>query len=558
MGEEIESLYALLGIKPDEASAADAVSKLVKAVQSKLKSSVYGGKDGVITLPATLEGKFKNGKEINQDIKDAYAAIYNTAKKMADESVSLTLKDIEDFKNQIDKFGKKTAKYRSNDVIANANNNLRQMLSDYQEFVNNLRKEVGTQQKAQTKQAQKAKAQVKAKTRKSSYSDISDEEINDAIAKENARQEKIQAWRNKQIEQLASKLGYKSDSGIDAGKTNNYSMNASEFSEYESQWARELAKTIKETYKTTVDKQWIDKEYKPKTGAKSRATSREEHLNFLSNAAFKDLADLIAKAEKGDEDVTFDKIVEAIGVMRTIYEENNKSMDIIAKKVIDATQSRYDDSPKRKNGGVNREEGTEKGVGKGHERAQAYQASIQQLLKKMLGEVGTIKQKEIEANKTAVKMTNAYEQAKSKASADAKASTQELKGEKSRDDREYIQNVRESSAERIADTTNDQKNEAILDIEQRDIATGFNTDVKADALLDEVATGKEDADVPMKKATEILSNLGKSTLNGDNCPCKTILEAIRDATQSIDNKLIGDAITSKRNKDFAPFRRIIC
>ena len=63
MGEEIESLYALLGVKPDEASVSDSVNKLVKDIQSKLKSSIYGGENGVITLPATLEGKFKNGKE---------------------------------------------------------------------------------------------------------------------------------------------------------------------------------------------------------------------------------------------------------------------------------------------------------------------------------------------------------------------------------------------------------------------------------------------------------------------------------------------------------------
>lgn len=545
MGEEIESLYALLGIKPDEASAADAVSKLVKAVQSKLKSSVYGGKDGVITLPATLEGKFKNGKEINQDIKDAYAAIYNTAKKMADESVSLTLKDIENFKAQIDKFGKKTAKYKGSDVIANANNNLRQTLGDYQAFVNDLRKEVSVQQKAQTKQAQKAKAQAKAKTRKSSYSDISDEEINDAIAKENARQEKIQAWRNKQAEQLASKLGYKSDSGIDAGKTNSYSMNASEFSEYESQWARELAKTIKETYKTTIDKQWIDKEYKPKTGAKSRATSREEHLNFLSNAAFGDLADLIHKSEQGDEDVTFDKIVEAIGVLRTIMEENGKDMATIAQTVINATQSRYDDNPRRKNAGVNREEGTEKGVGKGHERTQAYQASIQQLLKKMLGEVGTIKQKEIEANKTAVKMTNAYEQAKSdaktsKASADTKALAQELKGEKSRDEKSYIQDIRESSREGTADTAEAQKNAEMLAVEQQDVDTGFNTDAKADALIDAVRQKpKGETEFPAEQVKNVLANLGQAKQTDGKCPCQAILEGIRDAVQSINSKIQG-------------------
>lgn len=534
MGEEIESLYALLGIKLDDASVNDTVGKLIKAVQSKLNSSIYGGENGVITLPATLEGKFKNGKEINQEIKDAYAAIYKKAQQMADESVSLTLKDIEDFKAQIDKFGRKTAKYKGNDIIANANNNLRQTLSDYQNFVNDLRKEDNAQQKAQIKQTQKAKAQQKAKTKKSSYHGITDEEINDAIEKENARQAKIKAWRDKQAEQLASKLGYKSSSGIDAGKTNSYSMNASEFSEYESQWARELAKAIKETYKTTVDKQWIDKEYKPKTGAKSRATSREEHLNFLSNAAFGDLADLIHKSEQGDEDVTFDKIVEAIGVLRTIMEENGKDMDTIAQTVINATQSRYDDNPRRKNAGVNREEGTEKGVGKGHERTQVYQASIQQLLKKMLGEVKDISEQDVQANKVAEEMVketkksktkktknSAYERAKteaktSEASENTRQLAEELKKGTSKDDKAEINrlstnvknvgaNVKEGTKATNTQTTYDKNanvksdtdmakeikvNEVNRDINKdtaravkADEVSGFNTDATANKLI---------------------------------------------------------------------------
>ena len=549
MGEEIESLYALLGIKLDDASVNDTVGKLIKTVQSKLNSSIYGGENGVITLPATLEGKFKNGKEINQEIKDAYAAIYKKAQQMADESVSLTLKDIEDFKAQIDKFGRKTAKYKGSDIIANANNNLRQTLSDYQDFVNDLRKQVNTQQKERTKQAQKAKAQQRAKTKKSSYSDISDEEINDAIAKENARQAKIKAWRDKQAEQLSSMLGYKTNSGIDAGKTSSYALNASEFSEYESQWARELAKTIKETYKTTVDKQWIDKEYKPKTGAKSRATSREEHLNYLSNAAFGDLADLIAKSEKGDEDVTFDQIVEAIGVMRTIYEENGKDMATIAKAVINATQSRYDDNPKRKNAGVNREEGTEKGVGKGHERTQAYQALIQQLLKKMLGEVGTIEQKEIEANKTAVKMTNAYEQAKSnaknsKATTDTKALAQEVKGEKARDNKEYMQAVRESSREGAADTAEAQKNQQLIDETINNANTGTDSEAGKNEVIKAIKeTKKENSNAEKNNKYEIRNALENLDMKDTYAPIlgkiASALEMIKLSIAEINNKIKG-------------------
>lgn len=581
MGEEIESLYALLGVKPDEASVSDSVNKLVKDIQSKLKSSIYGGENGVITLPATLEGKFKNGKEINQEIKDAYAAIYKKAQQMADESVSLTLKDIEDFKAQIDKFGRKTAKYKGNDIIANANNNLRQTLSDYQNFVNDLRKEVNAQQKAQTKQAQKAKAQQKAKTKKSSYFNVSDEEIDDAIAKENARQAKIKAWRDKQAEEVASRLDYRSGS-IDASRTNKKDAMASEFSEYSSQWARELAKTIKETYSKELTKHIFDKEFKsdqPK-GRMSRKTTKEEYLNHLSTKAIMELGGLMGKVERGSEDVTFDQIVEAIGLIRTIFEENGKSMSVIAQSISTAVQSRYDqpqdtqpdyhgdgkkiykkDKYGNRIGGIDAEEGTDRGVGVGHAQAQEYQKAINNLLKKMLGEVEDISKQEIQANKTSTKMTSSFEQYKaqaknSKATADTKALAQEVKGEKARDNKEYIQAVRESSREGAADTAEAQKNQQLIDETVSNANTGTDSEagknevIKAIREIDKDKKPGKKQELP-KEFAEIIYQLGQilktassnngktqanplNNLNDVMCPCQDILNRIAESAKNID------------------------
>ena len=554
MNEEIESLYALLGVKPDEASVSDSVDKLVKAVQSKLKSSIYGGENGVITLPATLEGKFKNGKEIDQEIKDAYAAIYKKAQQMADESVSLTLNDIKDFKAQIDKFGRKTAKYKGSDIIANANNNLRQMLSDYQDFVNDLRKQVNTQQKERTKQAQKTKAQQRAKTKKSSYHGITDKEIDAAIEKENARQAKIKAWRDKQASEVASKLDYRSGS-IDAGRTNKKEAMASEFSEYSSNWARALAKALKENYSTKLTNHFYDKEFKsdqPK-GSMSRKTTKEEYLNALSTQAIKELGGLIGKVEHGDESVTFDKIVEAIGVIRTIFEENGKSMETIARAITTTVQGRYDqpqdtqpdehgdrkriykkDRYGNRIGGIDAEEGTDRGVGVGHAQAQEYQGAIQQLLKKMLGEVEDISEQEVQANKVAEEMVketkksktkktknSTYERAKTEAktsgaSEDTRRLAEELKKGTNKDDKAEINrlstnvknvgaNVKEGTKATNTQTIYDKNanvksdtdmakeikvNEVNRDI-NKDVArsvkanetTGFDTDTKADELI---------------------------------------------------------------------------
>ena len=554
MNEEIESLWLSLGIKPDDPSASDAVDKILKTVRSKLKSSIYGGEDGVITLPATIEGKLKNGREIDKSITDAYAAIYEKAKQMADESVSLTLKDIEDFKTQIDKFGRKTAKYKGSDIIANANNNLRQMLSTYQDYVNELRLEVSKIQKIQTKQTQKSKAQQKAKTKKSSYFDVSDEEINDAIAKENARQAKIKAWRDKQAEQLASRLDYRSGS-IDASRTNKKDAMASEFSEYSSQWARELAKTIKETYSKELTKHIFDKEFKsdqPK-GRMSRKTTKEEYLNHLSTKAIMELGGLMGKVERGSEDVTFDQIVEAIGLIRTIFEENGKSMSVIAQSISTAVQSRYDqpqdtqpdyhgdrkkiykkDNYGNRIGGIDAEEGTDRGVGVGHVQAQEYQKAINNLLKKMLGEVEDISEQEAQVNKVAEEMiketkksktkktkNSSYERVKadaktSEASEDTRRLAEELKNGSDKDNKAEINrlntsvknvgaNVKEGTKATNVQTTYDKMDNVKKDTDEakhrrvseinrdinKDVArsvkanetTGFDTDAKADELI---------------------------------------------------------------------------
>ena len=280
MNDEIESLYALLGVKPDEASVSDSVDKLVKAVQSKLKSSIYGGKDGVITLPATIEGKFKNGKEINQEIKDAYAAIYKKAQQMADESVSLTLNDIKDFKAQIDKFSKKTAKYKGSDIIANANNNLRQMLSDYQDFVNGLRKQASVQQKAQIKQTQKAKAQQKAKTKKQKgYIDTGAKITNENIEGD------IKNRKLRLMKGLKSVLPKGYGSGwINPSSTNDYESKHSEISFYGSKQARQVAQSAREARKWERESLTVDKYDTKEKLEKELAKRRKEDPKFKQSS----------------------------------------------------------------------------------------------------------------------------------------------------------------------------------------------------------------------------------------------------------------------------------
>ena len=387
MDNEIESLWLSLGIKPDDPSASDAVDKIIKTVQSKLKSSIYGGKDGVITLPATIEGKFKNGREIDKSITDAYAAIYKKAKQMADESVSLTLEDIEDFKAQIDKFGKKTSKYKSSDIISNANNNLRQMLSTYQDYVNELRIEVSKIQKVQIKQTQKTKAQQKAKTQqkgKTAYDDYLNKQEKYSKQAQGAKERKELFQELDEVRENKSPI--KSSGNIRASSTNDYLMRLSEYSAHGSKWANELARTLREevakSAKTLVT--YIDPSYKKRT-ENGRATTEREFLNDTIKAAKKQLKNSIAQLEAGSEDITLDTLKEQAAVIKVLNKALGRTTEQAEKIITSAIENRYngstevtqgkgkykyDKTTQTKVGGTNLEEGQIKGAGPGHDNTQ--------------------------------------------------------------------------------------------------------------------------------------------------------------------------------------------
>lgn len=387
MDNEIESLWLSLGIKPDDPSASDAVDKIIKTVQSKLKSSIYGGKDGVITLPATIEGKFKNGREIDKSITDAYAAIYKKAKQMADESVSLTLEDIEDFKAQIDKFGKKTSKYKSSDIISNANNNLRQMLSTYQDYVNELRIEVSKIQKIQIKQTQKAKAQQKAKTQQkgeTAYDDYLNKQEKYSRQAQGAKERKELFQELDEVRETKSPV--KSSGNIRASSTNDYLMRLSEYSAHGSRWANELARTLREevakSAKTLVT--YIDPSYKKRT-ENGRATTEREFLNDTIKAAKKQLKNSITQLEAGSEDITLDTLKEQAAVIKVLNKALGRTTEQAEKIITSAIENRYngstevtqgrgkykyDKTTQTKVGGTNLEEGQIKGAGPGHDNTQ--------------------------------------------------------------------------------------------------------------------------------------------------------------------------------------------
>ena len=185
-------------------------------------------------------------------------------------------------------------------------------------------------------------------------------------------------------------------------------------------------------------------------------------------------------------------------------------------------------------GGIDAEEGTDRGVGVGHAQAQEYQKAINNLLKKMLGEVEDISGQEAQVNKVAEEMVKETKKSKTKKTknslyeqvkADAKTSgesedtrrlAEELKNSSDKDDKAEINrlntsiknvgaNVKEGTKATDVQTTYDKMDNVKKDTDEakhrrvneinrdinKDVArsvkanetTGFDTDAKADELI---------------------------------------------------------------------------
>lgn len=535
MDNEIESLWLSLGIKPDDSSASDAVDKIIKAVQSKLKSSIYGGKNGVITLPATIEGKFKDGREIDKSITDAYAAIYEKAKQMADESVSLTLKDIKDFKAQIDKFGKQTAKYKNNDVIANANNNLRQTVATYQNYINELKGEVAKTKKAQVKQTQKVKAKQKAKTKKSSYNnlDISDEEIESDIQNERKR-------RLSGIKQVEPK-GYKHYVGFEGGVATDKTLKASDRGgPYPSNYARQMrlselaaVKWMKKSLKTYKSENIADDYAKAlQNGNNKNNISGKQKADETANLISNELAKILGGLEANRPDVSIDQFNKYLEATLQSGKNGKGGYDAIL-LALNKTFNRYFNT----NGTIGITDGGKTGIGEGHQQAQKAIAGMIKLFKEKLDTGFADKVVEV-GDKLVNVSAEEIRQLKILAKIDPREANKELdrilndtnvsstkQGSGSKLDQEVDRLVQESKNTTDAinqtnklttiQTTYDKNanvksdvdmakeiatGEANRDINKEDTKTGFNTDATANKLI-EIVENIGNGEKSAKKAT---------------------------------------------------------
>lgn len=366
--DEIESLYVTLGLSLDDSSVSKTVNEMTDQIKQKLKSSIYGGKKGVITLPATIKGTYKDGREIEKEIVDAYTAIYNKAKEMADKSVSLTLDEVEDFTAQINKFGKMTVRKRSNDAIANANNNLQQTIIAYRDLVNDLKEQI----KVQQKQIAKSKPSVK---KQKSTSHISNKEITN-----DAKQEQSRKADKKIYEGLkgAGPADYKKTSWIDPSRTNDYEFHASEYSPYTTKDARRSANARREEDKKTAESlvAYISKEM-AQNAPTGRKTTSQEQDRFMNSNILRQFGASLADLSKGKEGITPETVYQNLVTVLKQFSSTNQALETTFNAIKNIAEYNKSDNPRRRLGGTY---GTPKGVGPNDEEAKLAQKTIYKAL----------------------------------------------------------------------------------------------------------------------------------------------------------------------------------
>lgn len=467
-------------------SAEQAVNELASGVQQ-------ASKKGRMEVPVDITVPIDNTKK---KLTEAQKDITSEISKMMAKGFSASGKDIDTLTSKFDKFTKaldSAGKGRQNKIFRE----IRRQVEELQKAYKALRTETNST-KSYTPKATNTRKSTR-KTAEDRYYDTQEQYSKRA-------QGAIKREQYKGVETTGPQ-GYRTNSGVDAGKTNEHLMRLSEYSAHGSNWATELAKVLKEeiakSAKTLVT--YIDPNYKTRT-KKGRATNEQEFLTDTIKDVRKQLKKSIAQLEAGSEDITLDTLKEQAAVIKVLTKALGKTTEDAEKAISSAIQSRYSDNSNRRLGGTDLEEGQEKGVGPGHENTQKLVAELYKAMKQWDGEVFAEKiAKELilggkkvskrtpsQASRTieTVQSSDTYKAELNRLTTATEGTFQSI-----RDNIAETRNVNRSvkigntkeaveddAAEKISKEHKDIDRDTARTVKQ-DAVTGFNTDAKADELI---------------------------------------------------------------------------
>lgn len=356
-------------------SAEKAVNELADGVQKASKGRIEVPVD--ITVPID-----KSKDKLTKAQNDIVARI----SKMTKKGFSASGKDIDNLTSKFNEFTKafdSAGKGRQNKVFKEIRKQVEALQKSYRDL------------QAETKdtRAYDAKITKSTKTRKTTrrksdkynldFGPHSDEELASNTKQHIRRQ-------TKGLKTITGPMDYKKRSGVDAGKTNNHSFKLSESSPYGSNWALAEARTRAQERKRERESlvKYNDPDYKVGTrtgeekhpielGNKSPKTTKEQDISIQASKALTEFKKLFEKIESGDKTVTMTEVKDQLGIVVDKFAKNGKDLEETYIAIKNAMEKPYSDNPKRRLGST---DGTEKGVGPGHEMAKAIQGDVYKAL----------------------------------------------------------------------------------------------------------------------------------------------------------------------------------
>lgn len=520
-------------------SAEQAVNELASGVQQATKK-------GRIEVPVDITVPIDDTKK---KLTEAQKDITSELSKMMAKGFSASGKDIDSLTSKFIKFTKafdQAGKGRQNKIFKE----IRKQVEELQKSYKTLKAEqsTGVAKVSKTSGSKRTK-----KTAEDRYLDKQEE-----YSKKAQGAGKKAELKKELAEVRENKSPVKSSGNIRPGSTSDHMMRLSEYSAHGSNWANELAKTLKEEVakaaKTLVT--YIDPSYTKKT-KDGRATTEKEFLTDTIKNVRKELKNSIAQLEAGSEDITLDTLKEQAAVIKVLNKALGKTTEDAEKAISSAIQSRYSDNSKKRLNMTGLKPGQEKGVGPGHENTQKLVSQLYKSMKQWDSEVIADNiAKELVLGVEKATKTTAKKHKQATTQADAKISefkaSDTYKAELAKlnsTTNETFNAVRqatkatekqtnydkiENAAERVADDAAGKKSSDMVSGIQEDVHTGFNTDSKADELIQTI---KENNNITPNKYDTTQENVNANT---DEIP--NVLRVISNNVKKIVEQLGGQAV----------------
>ena len=498
MANNEDDIKIVFGAEADESSAEQTGKKLRKSVEKGF------GDDGRIKVPVDITVPIDNTKK---KLTEAQKDITSEISKMMAKGFSASGKDIDNLTSKFNTFTKAldaAGKGRQNKIFRE----IRRQVEELQKSYKALKTETNSA-KSYTPKA----TNTKKSTRQTARDRYLDQQEQYSKRAQGAGE---RAELNRELDEVRkNKSNVPSSGNIKESMVNEHEMRLSRYSSYGSNWARDLAKTLKieEARAAKTLKKWFDKDYEVGTevGEKSgkivskktgRSTTEAQMIADVYNNVKQSLTDAVRKSEAGDETITADTFTELAAIMKILNKTlmtklSGKSLEEATSKtatdIANAISRPYSISEKDAMGFTDLTEGQEKGIGPGHENTQKELKEFQKRLESWgsdLYENVSSSVNQLTKTLSTIRASDSYRNELNRLndtmettfSAINDVTTQTANVNRSIKIGNTKEAVEDDAAEKISKEHKDIDRDTARTVKQ-DAATGFNTDAKANELI---------------------------------------------------------------------------